>query len=426
MKKLLRLLLIICIIAITNCYADSIVLSDKIVDNKEYVTEITIESLNDIDKLKYYENVKILTIKNSIINDISFLNDLKNLESVTIYYSRVNLSKLNNFNIREMIFVSSYIENDNFTSLINTSIRKLDLYGSYVTSIYTLKNIVSLEELYLNSISNLRSLEPITYLPNLKKLGFGGSEELVNDNVLNYIKKNNIVGYNYDESQYMYINRGLNTKLDKIIDSLKLDNIDELEKIKKITIYVIDHIEYDDECGIKGNCNNDETAFNILEWSLSGKGICYNYAHLENKLLNRAGIKSYLVSGFNKAGLGHEWVNVYVNGKWYGIDPTWIDTYNGEGTKLKNTGKSRFYMIDIENDKTWKDLHKEDVLPSTIVDPNAKIIDEVVLDNSIIKLQEDYYKVFIIAITILFLFVLLKIYKNINKLSKRRRKNVRK
>ena len=426
MKKLLRLLLIICIIAITNCYADSIVLSDKIVDNKEYVTEITIESLNDIDKLKYYENVKILTIKNSIINDISFLNDLKNLESVTIYYSRVNLSKLNNFNIREMIFVSSYIENDNFTSLINTSIRKLDLYGSYVTSIYTLKNIVSLEELYLNSISNLRSLEPITYLPNLKKLGFGGSEELVNDNVLNYIKKNNIVGYNYDESQYMYINRGLDTKLDEIIKSLKLDNLSELEKIKKITIYVIDHIEYDDECGIKGNCNNDETAFNILEWSLSGKGICYNYAHLENKLLNRAGIKSYLVSGFNKAGLGHEWVNVYVNGKWYGIDPTWIDTYNGEGTKLKNTGKSRFYMIDIENDKTWKDLHKEDVLPSSIVDPNVKIVDEVVLDENIIKLQEDYYKIFIIAITILFLFVLLKIYKNINKLSKRRRKNVRK
>ena len=425
MKRILRVLLIICISFITNCYADSIILSDSISDNSEYVTEVDITSLDNIDKLKYYPNIKSINIRNVIIDDISFLNNLSNLYSVTISYSKINLFKLNNSNIKEMTFISSYIVDDNFTSLINTSIKKLDLYGSYVTSIYTLKNIVSLEEIYLNSISNLRSLEPLTYLPKLKKLDFGGSEELVNDKVLNYIKKNNIVGSNYDETKYMYLNRGLDTKLKNIIDSLELDNLSALDKIKKITIYVIDNIEYDDECGVNNKCEYTDTSFNILERSLSGKGICYNYAHLENKLLNRAGIKSYLVSGFNKTGLGHEWVNVYLDGKWYGIDPTWIDTYVTEAKKLKNTGKSRFYMIE-ESNKDWNNLHKEDVLPSKIVNPEKEIIDEVIIDEHTSKLEDDYYNIFIISIVILSLFILAIIYKRIDKLSKRRRrKNVR-
>lgn len=421
MKKLLRLVLIIILSFITNCYADSIILDDKIPDNSEFITDIDITSLDNIDNLKYYENVKNINIRNVIIDDISFLNNLNNLNNVTIFYSKINLSKLNNSHITEMIFINSYIVDDNFTPLINTSIKKLDLEGSYVTSIYKLKNIVSLEELYLNSISNLRSLEPITNLPKLKKLDFGGSEELVNEKVLNYIREKNISGTNYDVTQYMFLNRGLDTKLDEIIKNLKLENLSDLEKIKKVTTYVIDNIKYDDDCGVKGKCDYNELTFNILEKSLSGKGICYNYAHLENKLLNRVGIKSYLVSGFNKTGLGHEWVNVYLDKKWYAIDPTWIDTYVGEAKKFKNTGKSKFYMVELDN-KTWNDLHKADVLPSKIVDPEKEIIDEIIIDENITKTQDDYYTVFIISIIIICLFILIMIYKKVDKLSKKRRK----
>ena len=421
MKKILRILLIMCIFSITNCYADSVILSDVVPSNSEFVTEVDITSLDNIDNLKYYTNVKNINIRNVIIDDISFLNNLNNLNNVTIFYSKINLSKLNNSHIKEMSFISSYIVDDNFTSLINTSIKKLDLYGSYVTSIYTLKNIVSLEEIYLNSITNLRSLEPVTYLPKLKILDFGGTEELVNEKVLNYIRKNNIVGTTYDVTQYMYLNRGLDIKLKDIINSLKLDNLSDLEKIKKITIYVVDHIEYDDDCGVNNKCEYNELTFNILERSLSGKGICYNYAHLENKLLNMVGIKSYLVSGYNKTGLGHEWVNVYLDGKWYGIDPTWIDTYVGEAKKLKNTGKSKFFMTNLD-DKTWNELHNEDVLPSKIVDPEKEIIDEIIIDGHISKTEDDYYKIFIISIVILSLFVLIIIYKNVSKLSKSKRR----
>ncbi|MBQ1812917.1 MAG: hypothetical protein II119_03095 [Bacilli bacterium] len=426
MKKLTRLILIIVLSFITNCYADSIVLDNKISDNSEFITEVDITSVDNIDNLKYYKNVKKINIRNVVIDDISFLNDLNNLDSIVVFYSKINLSKLNNIHIKEMTFINSYIVNDNFTPLINTSIKRLDLEGSYVTSIYTLKNIVSLEELYLNSISNLRSLEPITNLPKLKKLDFGGSEELVNKKVLDYIREKNIVGTNYDVTQYMFLNRGLDTKLNEIIKSLKLDNLTDLEKIKKITTYVIDNIKYDDDCGIKSNCEYNELTFNILEKSLSGKGICYNYAHLENKLLNMVGIKSYLVSGFNKTGLGHEWVNVYLDKKWYAIDPTWIDTYVGEAKKFKTTGKSKFYMVDLE-DKTWNSLHKADVLPSKIVEPEKEIIDEVIIDSNITKAQDNYYTIFIISIIIVCLFILIVIYKRVDKLSKkRRRRNVRK
>ena len=421
MKKIFKIILGICLFFITNCYADSVVLNDKISFDREFVTEVEITSLDYIDNLKYYPNIKVISIRNVIVDDISFLNNLSNLNSITIYYSKINLSKLNNPHIEEMTLISSYIVDDNFTSLINTSIKKLDLDGSYVTSIYTLKNIVSLEELYLNSISNLRSLEPLTRLPKLKVLDFGGSEELVNEKVLDYIKKNNIVGTNYDVTQYMFLNRNLDTKLDEIITSLKLDNLSDLEKIKKVTVYVVDNIDYDDDCGVNNKCEYNELTFNILEKSLSGKGICYNYAHLENKLLNRIGIKSYLVSGFNKSGLGHEWVNVYLDNKWYGIDPTWIDTYQGEAKKFKSTGKSRFFMSDLD-DKSWKTLHKEDVLPSKIVEVEKEIIDEVVIDSHTSKIQDDYYTIFIVSIIILSLFILITMYKSINKLSKKRKR----
>ena len=51
--------------------------------------------------------------------------------------------------IRELDIISSYVVNDNFSNLANSNLKVLDLEGSYVTSIYTLKNVISLEELSL-------------------------------------------------------------------------------------------------------------------------------------------------------------------------------------------------------------------------------------------------------------------------------------
>ena len=96
-------------------------------------------------------------------------------------------------------------------------------------------------------------------------------------------------------------------------------------------------------------------------------GICYHFAILNNELLNRIGIKSYLVSGYTKKGLGHEWLNVYLDGKWYSIDPTFIKTYIGDESRFLRTGKSMFFMTEItDNDPFLKD-HVIDVYAKDVV-----------------------------------------------------------
>ena len=397
MKKILFLILLLFTF---NVYADETTLYYEINNNE------------DINNLVYNQNIKELLIKNMIIDDISFINRLENLQKIYIFYSKVNLSNFNNKNINEMSFISSYIVNDDLSKLSNANIKKLDFDGSYITSIYTLKDIIPLEELSLNSISNLRSLEPITNLPNLKVLNFVGSEDLVNDRVLNYMKEKNIIGKNYTKNQYIYLNNGLDKRLDDIISELNLDGLDTIEKIRKITLYVTNLIRYDDDCGTKNKCTSNDGDFNILLKSLSGKGICYNYALLTNKLLNRVGVKSYLVSGSNLKGLGHEWINVYFDKKWYGLDPTWIDTFAGLELRLKQTGKSRFFMSDLETDKTFSNIRIADVIPSKIVDPEAIIIDKIEVpqkeeEEVIIAEKDSYYILFITSIIILVLSLII-------------------
>jgi len=397
-----KLLLIILLLFTVNCYAEEV----------DMTTYIEINDIESFKQLEEYENLKEILIKNIEIDDISPLNHLSRLEKVTIFYSKVDFSNYNNKNLKEMNIISSYVVNDDLSKLANSNIEVLDLEGSYITSIYTLKNVVSLKELSLDSITNLRSLEPITYLPNLKILNFSGSEDLINEKVFNYIKDNNIVGKNYDETKYKYLDgNDITRQLDEIIENLNLDDLDIMDKIRQITIYVASHIDYDDACGVYNNCKYTDIDFNTILKSLSGTGICYNYASLTNKLLNKIGVKSYLVSGFTTKGLGHEWLNVYIDGIWYGLDPTWIK-FEGRLTNLKNTGKCRYFMIDLtdKNNYFYKE-HLEDVLPMDIVDPNAKIIDNIeVEDNEIIDIKDEdtdpYYTIFIGSIIVLLLFII--------------------
>lgn len=411
MKKVIIVILFLFSI---NVHAESFNLND-IKDNYENITYVEITNLDNIDNIKNLVNLREVYIKNVDIKDISFLNNLPKLKRVKIYYSKVDLTKINNPTINEMDIISSYIVNDDFSHLANSNLKILDLEGSYVTNIDTLKNVISLEELSLSSISNLKSLEAVTHLPKLEVLNFGGSEDLITKEVLNYIRKNNIVGTNYDETKYMYLDGDkLNEDLDNIIKELNLDNLPTIDKIRKITLYVVDSLEYDEDCGVNNKCEYSDINFNRLLKSLSGSGVCYHYALLTNELLNRAGIKSYLVSGYTLRGLGHAWLNIYIDGKWYGLDPTWIE-FEGRSTKLRNTGKCAYFMVELTENSSFYTEHLEDVLPSDIVDVN-KI--DYVGNNDNIKTQEEpniYGFIFVVFIVIFIIFVIYVIYRKLNR-----------
>ena len=54
-----------------------------------------------------------------------------------------------------------------------------------------------------------------------------------------------------------------------------------------------------------------------------GKGVCQDYAHIMIALCRMAGIPARYVTGMLIGeGYSHAWVEIYSDGKWYGLDPT--------------------------------------------------------------------------------------------------------
>ena len=100
MKYIILLLLLFT----KNVYAKSINLDD--VKEYEDVNYIEITSLNNINKIYTLTSLEEVMIKNITLEDISFLNSLQKLKKVNIYYSKVNIKKLNNKSIKELNIIS--------------------------------------------------------------------------------------------------------------------------------------------------------------------------------------------------------------------------------------------------------------------------------------------------------------------------------
>lgn len=69
-----------------------------------------------------------------------------------------------------------------------------------------------------------------------------------------------------------------------------------------------------------GSTNNATTAEMALE---QRRGVCQDYAHILIALCRKQGIAARYVAGFMIGeGATHAWVEIFVNGKWIGLDPT--------------------------------------------------------------------------------------------------------
>lgn len=88
-----------------------------------------------------------------------------------------------------------------------------------------------------------------------------------------------------------------------------------LEKAKILCAKVHDHFTY-----TPGETNVMTTAGEAFA---AGKGVCQDYAHVLITLCRMAGIPARYVSGlFIGEGASHAWAEVWMDGLWYGIDPT--------------------------------------------------------------------------------------------------------
>ncbi len=117
------------------------------------------------------------------------------------------------------------------------------------------------------------------------------------------------------------INENLNDKIAQIMSSMD-NNLSDYDIEKYLHDYVCENTVYDEATLGK----TGDTAYSSL---LDGKTVCEGYARAMQILLDRAGIKNYVVIGDGVTEEGtnaHMWNIVEINGENYHLDATWNDT----------------------------------------------------------------------------------------------------
>lgn len=138
-----------------------------------------------------------------------------------------------------------------------------------------------------------------------------------------------------DESRYV------DQKEQEIIAKIITEDMTELQKVKAIHDWLVLNLEYDESL----------TRFDQYTALRDGMVVCSGYALLSYDLMERAGIRAYVITGrvyqeihpdTPPEFLGHAWNIVRVDGIWYHYDATWDDpTPDEKGRVLYD-----FFLVD--------------------------------------------------------------------------------
>ena len=265
---------------------------------------------------KVYFTIKYLFIFTIIINIFMFNSDVYALTST----NQVNLADIVNDNSFEYyktvdtILITQkdvkYLDEVDFSRFENlTNIIVKDCYKLDGSKIIPNKKVnLSIN----NSVLDLSKFDISKFENIYTSIVYNTSKKTISDDNL----KAGIVNSEYN------IDKKYDAKLNKIAEKIYLKSKNKADIIKNVTLYVVNNLEYDyDDTYVSLSM-----AESILKYKM---GVCAHYAYLESQLLNKLGIFSLDISGYtdlnDRSNSTHAWVIVYINNKWYGIDPTWID-----------------------------------------------------------------------------------------------------
>lgn len=133
----------------------------------------------------------------------------------------------------------------------------------------------------------------------------------------------------------------LDTKIESVLEALKLEDATDYKKVKAIHDYIIKRTSYD-------LTYKKHSAYNAL---INKSSVCEGYALAAYRMFTDAGIECRIISG-KAGGDSHAWNIVKVDNKWYNIDLTWDDP-------IMNTGKQVLrYDYFLKNSKEFSDYQR--------------------------------------------------------------------
>ncbi len=203
---------------------------------------------------------------------------------------------------------------------------------------------------FLQRVSSHKLLETVKSLPNLKEIvGFEVKNAgMCSDELVQYCKEQGI--------RHPFTEKSLEIKhrLEKIVSDVVTDNMNEEEKIKALSQYVISHMEYDYNL----ISNTEASPEKIKEgWGeslyysvMEGRGVCQGYTTYAQNLFNEAGIES-----FKTDGIDHTWNLVQIEDEYYFVDLTNVDSLIDEqlSTSFDNYNLEEYYLVPVKEEEEF-------------------------------------------------------------------------
>lgn len=254
-----------------------------------------------------------------------------------VVVSSVNLSDVVNDNTGELYKTIDelVISQDDVQYLDDIDFSKFERLSSiFIKNTYGLdgRKITINNNVYIyikNSVLDLSNFSKIDGVADAYHIG---SNELSS----NFLNKEGLLNSEY------HIDENYDEMINEVATEIynKSSNIADI--IENVTLYVINNIEYDFE-GVYSSLPKAES---IMKYNM---GVCAHYAYLESQLLNKLGIFAIKVDGYveNNPNIAHAWVIVYIDGEWYGIDPTWIDRKGQIFSEIPKGNEN--YMISLND-----------------------------------------------------------------------------
>lgn len=228
----------------------------------------------------------------------------QNVESIEVVISRSGTvlsesGKFSNMNLILTMPQETYYQVVNIEGITDGEIIKKD--ESYLVNFKRTEPLSSFTYSYFSHVSTNRRI--VDTLLNYK----GGEEEFVK------------------ETEHILINDEIEKKAREITEGVESD----LEKVALLAIWVNEEMEYDISY-VGQNLNS-------IEVYGKKKGVCVEYTNLFLSMVRAIGIPGRGVTGYvyspEYGWQLHSWAEVYLD-KWVGVDPTWLEVANIDGTHI--------------------------------------------------------------------------------------------
>lgn len=271
---------------------------------------------------------KILLGNDTQIENLDFLSDLEKLQIVAFggLIDYMSLDFLKSFEEEEQILTEVFSTDD--SRLANTG------NNNFISNIGGIKgkNIEVLNISFLYNVSSEQLYETVITLPNLKSIvGFEvNNAQMCSQELIKYCEENGITHPFTEKSM------AIKNELRRIVSEVITPDMDTFKKIEELSKIVMERLSYDWEPTrykeIPPEMYKRAWGENLYYTTLEGIGLCDGYTTFANALFLEAGIE-----GYSQEMPGHVYNLVKVNGIYYEIDLTSLDSYvESYSNELKN------------------------------------------------------------------------------------------